>query len=155
MRRGAYLLIPLVAGLIVASEAAACTELFLEPASQRIADIRYQRGLQANADAVFLARTRPVFSRRGAVLEPILAIAGDQPPAQAFRPNYTSDCMPPPAPRGVVIAFARRIRVADAGWKFWLWGRWTVFGDVRPSEVVDPELAAALRVAALRARAGG
>ena len=155
MRRGAYLLIALVAGLIAATEAAACTQVFLEPASQRKADIRYQRGLQANADAVFLARARPMFSRRETVLEPIVAITGDKPPARAFMPNYASNCMPPPPPRGVVIAFARRIRVADAGWKFWLWGRWTVFGAVRPAEVADPELAAALTGAAVRVRGAG
>lgn len=151
MRRAGGLLIAL-AVLAVASDAAACTVLFLDPAGQAESDRDYQRALRADADAVFLARARPVFSRGGTVLESIVPIAGDRPPARAFRPDDTSDCMPQPAPRGVVIAFARRVRVADAGWKFWLWGRWTILGDVRPSEVRDNELAAALRDAARRSR---
>lgn len=149
MRTAAGLLIALVAGLVAASDAAACTILVLDPPAQRESDRRHQRGLRADADAVFLARARPVFSRGGAVLEPIVAVAGDRPPARAFVPDDTSNCMSPP-PRGVVVAFARRVRMQDVGWKFWLWGRWTVVGDVRPSEVVDPELAAALRRAAAR-----
>ncbi len=150
MRPVARLLIGVVAGLTVATEAAACSVVVLDPASQRVADRHYQRALRRDADAIFLARAREVFARGGTVLEPTVAIAGDRPPARAFLPYDTSDCMPQPPPRGLVIVFARRVRVADAGWKFWLWGRWTVFGEVRPSEVADPALAAALRAAAVR-----
>lgn len=151
MRTAAAFLI-LLAGLCAARETAACTVLFLDPAGQAESDRRYQGALRADADAVFLARARPVFTRGGTVLESIVAVSGGSPPARTFLPDDTSDCMPQAAPRGVVIAFARRVRMADAGWKFWLWGRWTVLGELRPSEVADPELAAALRAAAHRSR---
>lgn len=152
MTAAARFLIALAAGLVLASEAAACTVMFLEPEGQRRADLNYQRRLRADADAVFLARARPMAHRGGTMLDAVTGVTGDGPPSRVFLPADPSDCMPRPAPRGLVIAFARQIRPADAPWKVWTWGRWAVVAEIRPSEVVDPDLAAALRAAAGRLR---
>jgi hypothetical protein len=137
MRAAIGLLIALVVAMGAASEVAACTVLAVEPELQRRFDLEDQRRVRASADAVFLARARPKLSRSGTLLTSIVAIDGDG-PREVFLPYDTSDCMPSAPPRGVVIVFARRIRVADAPWKFWTWGRWVVTGRTKPSEGRGP-----------------
>lgn len=133
---------------VLSTDAIACTVLYLDPAGERQSDIRYQRSLRQQTDATFLAQTNPVFNRRGAILNTVVAISGKPPPRRAFLHNDTSDCLPRRPPKGLVIAFARRQSLADVGWRVWNWGRWIVVAEVRPSEVRDPGLVKALNDAA-------
>ena len=152
MRAVTGVLLALGLGLAAAADAAACTVIAVGPELQRDLDLSFQRRMRARADAVFLARARPVLSRSGTLLTSIVAIDGDRAPREAFLPYDTSDCMPSLPPRGVVVVFARRIRAEDAPWKFWTWGRWIVTTQMKPSMVVDAELAQAMRRAADRLR---
>lgn len=154
MRSAIVSLIALVVAVGAASDVAACTVLAVGPELQRQLDLDYQRRVRATADSVFLARARPKLSRSGTLLTSIVAIDGDSGPREAFLPYDASDCMPAAPPRGVVVVFARQIRAADAPWKFWTWGRWVVIAQMRPSMVVDSDLAAAMRRTADRMKQG-
>ena len=138
-----------MAAALLASDALSCTQLFLGVDGQRY----YQRQARLDADSVFLARARPQPLRRRAVFEPIAAVEGARPPARSFmRAGEQGDCGPAPVPQGVVVAFARRTRLSDDPWRPWNWGRWHVFSSLYSAEIVDGELASALRDAAGRLR---
>lgn len=140
-----------VAGLasLMAADALSCTIIQLDPEGRRY----YQRGAWDDADSVFLARATPNPLCARTEMEPIATIEGDRPPSRSHVPiDSPGDCGWLPPPRGVVIAFARRVRPGDAPWRPWLWGRWTVFSHLNPSEVTDEKLASALRDTARRPR---
>ena len=136
-----------MAAALLASDALSCTQLFLGVDGQRY----YQRQARLDADSVFLARARPEPLRRRVAFEPIAPVEGDRPPTRTFmRTGEQGDCGPAPAPRGVVVAFARRTRPADDPWRPWNWGRWQVFSSLNPAQIVDRDLASALGEAAAR-----
>lgn len=107
----------------------------------------FQQGLWRDADAVFLARAKPVTEARSQ-LRPMVALHGSTPPGKSMT-SVSTNCGEAPA-EGVVIAFTRRIRVSDMPLEPWRWGRWYVISHLAPAEVVDPQMVEALRQAAGR-----
>lgn len=110
-------------------------------------NLDFQQGLLSDADAVFLARAKPETEARSQ-LRSVLSIQGSTPPRKSVA-NVSTNCGETPAD-GVVIAFARRIRVSDMPFEPWRWGRWYVISHLTPAEVVDPQMVEALRQAAGR-----
>jgi len=110
-------------------------------------DLDFQQGLWRDADAVFLARAKPIAEARSQ-LRPVISIHGITPPRKSVA-TVSTNCGETPA-EGVVIAFARRIRVSDMPLEPWRWRRWYVISHLTSAEVVDPQMVEALRQAAGR-----
>ena len=138
---------------LAAGEAFACTviipprapgETILQAVTRM--ERRDQRFLRAEASHVYLARV--VEERSGRFFEPVLVIDGSSPPRRVSAHNRTN-CEPSePAPGELRIVFTRRLGPAEFPWRPWKWGANALLGSRRPGEVVDRDLAAALRRAA-------
>ncbi|RZJ02804.1 MAG: hypothetical protein EON89_13930 [Brevundimonas sp.] len=138
---------------LAAGEALACTVIIPPPrpgetlvqAAIRM-ERREQRRLRTEASHVYLARV--VEEQDGRFFQPVLAIDGSSPPRRVSAANQTN-CEPSEAAAGELrIVFARRLGPADMPWRPWKWGEGALLGSRRPGEVVDRDLAAALRRAA-------
>jgi len=137
------LLMAAVAGLAVsASPAKACE------AVNRTRDqiLELQRRLASTADSIYLARAVPVRGDFMSTYHRIAVIDGVKPPRRLK--DWPEDCGR--ADEGLTVVFAQRVRPT---YKFdgWFWGGWAL-SAFYPSEIADPEMAAALREAAERLR---
>lgn len=110
-------------------------------------ELKYQRRLWNDADAVFLARATPLEGFHSK-LNATIRVHGASPP-RSSRVSVNTTCLET-RPSGTVIAFARRIGRSDMPWRPWRWGEWVVIAHVYPNEVVDPVMVRALQETAAR-----
>ena len=132
-----------VAGLAMsASSANACEAVNLT----REQTLELQRRLASTADSIYLARAQPVSGGYMSTYHRIAVIDGATPPRRLR--DWPEDCGR--ADEGLTVVFAQRVRPT---YKFdgWFWGGWTL-SAFYPSEIADPDMAAALREAAERLR---
>lgn len=133
-----------VAGLAVsASSARACEAINRTP--EQI--LEHQRHLASTADSIYLARAVPVFGGYMSTYHRIAVIDGATPPKRLR--DWPEDCGR--ADEGLTVVFAQRVRPTYKPFDSGFWGGW-VLSAFDPSEIVDPEMATALREAAERLR---
>lgn len=157
-----FALLLLISGLLgvgFAPSAEACTVIIpmpwpgetFEQAAVRV-ERDEQRGLMAQSDAIYLARSSLDAATRTAHLTTLAGLSGARPPRTSLIRDRES-CGGWSGPRGSVVVFARRIGMSDAPWRPWRWGRWVVIGWRPASEVVEPVLIDSLRAARIRLEA--
>ena len=137
------LLMAAVAGLAISASSANACEAVNRTGEQAL---ELQRRLATTADSIYLARAEPVSGGYMSTYRRIAVIDGATPPKRLR--DWPEDCGR--ADEGLTVVFARRVRPS---YKFdgWFWGGW-VLTAFYPSEIVDPEMATALREAAERPR---
>jgi hypothetical protein len=137
------LLAAAVAGLAVSASPAGACEAVNRTRAQTL---ELQRRLAATADSIYLARAVPVSGGYMSTYHRVAVIDGATPPKRLR--DWPEDCGL--ADEGLTVVFAQRVRPT---YKFdgWFWGGWAL-SAFYPSEIADPEMAAALREAAERLR---
>lgn len=138
------LLAAAVAGLAIsASHAGACEAVN----RTREQTLELQRDLASTADSIYLARAVPVSGGYMSTYHRVAVIDGATPPRRLK--DWPEDCGR--ADEGLTVVFAQRVRPTYKLFDGWFWGGW-VLSAFYPSEIADPEMAAALREAAERLR---
>jgi hypothetical protein len=132
-----------VASLAVSSAPAKACEAVNRTREQTL---ELQRHLASTADSIYLARAVPVPGDYLSTYHRIAVIDGVTPPRRLK--DWPEDCGR--ADEGLTVVFAQRVRPS---YQFdgWFWGGWAL-SAFYPSEIVDPEMAVALREAAERLR---
>ena len=133
-----------VAGLVVSATPAKACEAVNRTREQTL---ELRRRLASTADSIYLARAVSVPGRAYmSTYHRIVVIDGATPPRRLK--DWPEDCGL--ADEGLTVVFAQRVRPS---YKFdgWFWGGWAL-SAFYPSEIVDPEMAAALRETAERLR---
>lgn len=137
------LFMAVVAGLAISASSATACEAVNRTGEQTL---ELQRRLATIADSIYLARAEPVSGDYMSTYHRITVIDGATPPRRLR--DWPEDCGR--ADEGLTVVFAQRVRPS---YQFdgWFWGGWTL-SAFYPSEIVDPDMAAALRAAAERLR---
>ena len=132
-----------VAGLAVSASSAKACEAVNRTREQTL---ELQRRLASTADSIYLARAVPVRGDYMSTYHRITVIDGATPPRRLK--DWPEDCGL--ADEGLTVVFAQRVRPS---YQFdgWFWGGWAL-SAFYPSEIVDPDMATALREAAERLR---
>nr|WP_314429958.1 hypothetical protein [uncultured Brevundimonas sp.] len=132
-----------VAGLAVSASSAKACEAVNRTREQTL---ELQRRLASTADSIYLARAVPVRGDYMSTYHRITVIDGATPPRRLK--DLPEDCGL--ADEGLTVVFAQRVRPS---YQFdgWFWGGWAL-SAFYPSEIVDPDMATALREAAERLR---
>ena len=137
------LLAAVVAGLAVSAPAKACEAVN----RTREQTLELQRDLASTADSIYLARAVPVSGGYMSTYHRVAVIDGATPPRRLK--DWPEDCGR--ADEGLTVVFAQRVRPTYKLFDGWFWGGWAL-SAFYPSEIVDPEMAAAFREAAERLR---
>lgn len=137
------LVLAAVAGLAVSASHANACEAVNRTGEQTL---ELQRRLAITADSIYLARAEPVSGEYMSTYHRIAVIDGETPPRRLR--DWPEDCGR--ADEGLTVVFAQRVRPS---YQFdgWFWGGWAL-SAFYPSEIVDPDMATALREAAERLR---
>ena len=138
------LLLAALAGLAVSASPANACEAVNRTREQTL---ELQRRLASTADSIYLARAVPVSGGYMSTYHRITVIDGVTPPRRLK--DWPEDCGH--ADEGLTVVFAQRVRPTYELFDGWFWGGW-VLTAFYPSEIVDPEMATALREAAERPR---
>lgn len=133
-----------VAGLVVSASPAESCEAVNRTREQTL---EAQRRLAATSDSIYLARAVPVRGGYMSTYHRVAVIGGVTPPRRLR--DWPEDCGR--ADEGLTVVFAQRVRPTYELSDYWFWGGW-VLSAFYPSEIVDPEMATALREAAERLR---